>query len=130
MSDTLFEKYGGFATIGDVVHSFYEKIMDTESLEHYFWDVDMNRLMAHQTDFLAMVLGGPSNYSGRSLKEAHRHLKITVEDFLTVAELLEEALEEAGMEDQDIEMVIGIVASTKDDIVFDPGDTPVSPMGR
>ena len=117
MSDSLFDKYGGFSTIGDVVHSFYEKIMDTESLEHYFWDVDMSRLMAHQTDFLAMVLGGPSSYSGRSLKEAHRHLKITEVDFLTVAELLEEALEEAGMEDEDVEMVLGIVASTKGDIV-------------
>lgn len=117
MSETLFEKYGGFATIGDVVHSFYEKIMDTESLEHYFWDIDMTRLMAHQTDFLAMALGGPSNYSGRSLREAHRHLNITLEDFTTVAELLEEALEEAGMEDEDVAGVIAIVASTQNDIV-------------
>lgn len=117
MSDSLFDKYGGFSTIGDVVHSFYEKIMDTESLEHYFWDVDMTRLMAHQTDFLAMALGGPSSYSGRSLKEAHRHLKITEVDFFTVAELLEEALEEAGMEDEDVASVISIVASTKGDIV-------------
>lgn len=124
MSETLFEKYGGFSTVGDIVHEFYEKIMDTESLEHYFWDVDMTRLMSHQTDFIAMAMGGPAAYSGRSLKEAHRHLKITEKDFFCVAGLLEEALEEAGMEDDDIRAVIEIVASTRDDIVMEPDLQP------
>lgn len=117
MSESLYDKYGGFSTVGQIVHNFYEKIMDEESLEAYFWDIDMTRLMRHQVDFLCMVLGGPANYTGRSLKDAHAHLNITEEHFNTVAGLLEEALEEGGMEDDDIEAVIGIVASTKDDIV-------------
>lgn len=116
-NETLFEKYGGFSTVGDIVHEFYEKIMDDESLEQYFWDVDMTRLIRHQTDFLCMVLGGPAKYSGRSLKDAHAHLNITGVDFLTVAGHLQEALEEGGMEDGDVTAVIDIVASTKDDIV-------------
>ncbi len=117
MSDTLFDKYGGFSTVGNVVHSFYEKIMDEESLESYFWDIDMARLIKHQTDFLCQVLGGPASYSGRSLKDAHRSLNIIEVDFMTVAEILEETLEEAGVEDDDVTTIMEIVASTKDDIV-------------
>ncbi len=115
--ESLFKKYGGFAAVGEIVHSFYEKIMDEESLEHYFWSIDITRLIRHQTDFLCMVLGGPASYTGRSLKEAHRGLNITEEDFLTVAGLLEEAMEEAGMEDEDVAGVLQIVASTQGDIV-------------
>lgn len=117
MSDTLFDKYGGFSTVGNIVHEFYEKIMDTESLENYFWDIDMARLIKHQTDFLCQVLGGPASYTGRALKDAHKGLNIVVEDFMTVAEILEETLEEAGVEDSDVEAIMEIVASTKDDIV-------------
>ncbi len=116
-SETLFGKYGGFSTVGDIVHRFYEKILEDDTLEEYFWDVDMVRLIRHQTDFLCMVLGGPAAYTGRSLKDAHQPLKITEKDFFTVAGHLEEALEEGGLEDEDVSTVIGIVAGTKNDIV-------------
>jgi len=114
---SLFHKYGGFATVGSVVLSFYEKILDTEELVPYFEGIDMERLIRHQTDFLCMILGGPAHYSGRDLRTAHHRLNIITRDFLTVADLLEEALEEAGVEDEDVETILEVVAGTKDDIV-------------
>lgn len=117
MSESLFNKYGGFSTIGNIVHSFYEKILDTDSLLHYFEGIDMERLIRHQTDFLCLILGGPVNYSGRDLRQAHRRLNITEKDFDLVSDLLEEALEEANIEYEDIETIIGIIHSKKPDII-------------
>lgn len=120
MSDeSLFHKYGGFSSVGSVVLSFYEKILDTEELVPYFDGIDMERLIGHQTDFLCMILGGPAHYSGRDLRAAHQRLHISEPDFFTVADLLEEALEEAGLEDEDIEAIIKVVAGTKKDIVVE-----------
>lgn len=119
MSDTLFDKYGGFATVGNIVHNFYEKVLDEDSLRHYFKGIDMERLIRHQTDFMCMILGGPVNYSGRDLRKAHSRLNIIEKDFYTVAELLEEALEEAGVEDEDIQTIMAIVAGTKGDLVVE-----------
>ena len=119
--ETLFHKYGGFSTVGAIVLAFYEKILDEEALVPYFEGIDMERLIRHQTDFLCMILGGPANYSGRDLRTAHFRLNITVPDFLLVADLLEETLEEGGVEDDDIEAILKIVASTKDDIVNEGG---------
>jgi len=117
MSETLYDKYDGFSTIANIVHSFYEKVLDTDSLRHYFQGIDMERLARHQTDFLTMVFGGPVNYSNDALRESHRRLKIPQADFEIIADLLEETLEEAAVEDDDIETVMEVIFSKQELIV-------------
>jgi hemoglobin len=34
----------------------------------------MDKQMAKQKAFLTMVTGGPANYTGRDMREAHKHL--------------------------------------------------------
>lgn len=114
---TLFEKYGGYPTFSAIVQDFYRSLLDTPELAGYFAGTDMNRLMQHQTDFLATALGGPSKYTGRALAAAHSRLNITGAHFNLVAELLTEALEDAGVEEADVATIIGVVAGTRGDIV-------------
>lgn len=114
---TLFEKYGGFGAVNGIVRNFYRDVLAAPSLNTYFHEIDMETLIDHQTKFLSHVMGGPANYEGRTLKQAHKQLSITTQSFNEVAEILEEALEDAGIEKQDIEAVMGIVASTIKDIV-------------
>ena len=75
-SQTLFEKYGGFSVIGKLVHRFYEKVLSDAAVAHYFEGIDMQRLASHQTDFLCVLLGGPIDYTGRQMRNAHRGLAI------------------------------------------------------
>ncbi|OUS24302.1 hypothetical protein A9Q99_25580 [Gammaproteobacteria bacterium 45_16_T64] len=117
MADTLFDKYGGFATFSAVVSNFYKKIMDSDELIPYFDGIDMDKLMDHQTNFIARALGGPDKYSGRDLKKVHARFNITQPHFGEVAELLTEALEEAGVAGEDVETIIGVVGSLQDQIV-------------
>lgn len=117
MSETLYDKYGGATVIGNIVHSFYQKVLDTESLLHYFKGIDMERLTRHQTDFLTMIFGGPVTYSKQALRESHRRLEIPQDDFETIADLLEETLEEADVEDDDIETIMAGIIATQSDIV-------------
>lgn len=117
MSDTLFDKYGGIETFSAVVSNFYQKVLDSEALASFFVDVDMESLMSHQTNFIAKVLGGPDEYAGRDVAVAHAGLNISEGNFQEVAELLTEALEEAGVEDDDVVSIITVVAGLKDQIV-------------
>ena len=117
MSTNLYDKYGGFAGVSNVVQSFYEKISDSDSLAPYFDGVDMSKLIHHQTNFLCKVLGGPDNYKGASLAAAHRSMKITTAAFDEVAQLLKESMDEAGMESADVATILGVVGSVKNDIV-------------
>ena len=114
---TLFEKYGGFATVSKIVRQFYRDVLTSPTLKSYFIEVDMERLIDHQTKFISHALGGPAEYTGRALEMSHRGLNISVAHFNEVAEILQESLEDAGMEDEDIETVMGIVSSTQSSIV-------------
>ena len=44
-------------------------------------------------------------------------MDIKGENFAEVAEILEETLEDAGVEDEDIKTIMGIVGSTRSEIV-------------
>ena len=114
---TLFDKYGGFATVSQIVRQFYNDILEVPHLSAYFKHIDMNILIDHQTKFISHVLGGPAHYQGRALQVSHKHLKITHQHFDEVAEILQCVLEDAGMSDEDVTTVMSIVGSTRNDIV-------------
>ena len=117
MSETLFAKYGGIDTIRRIVGDFYSDVLDSDNLRPYFTDVNMERLMQHQTNLLCHLLGGPVEYEGRDMVQAHKHLKVTEADFGEVATILKENLEDAGVEAADINTIIGVVAGYADQII-------------
>lgn len=114
---SLFEKYGGFATVSTIVRQFYKDVVASPNLKGYFENVNMESLIDHQTKFISHALGGPAEYTGRTLANSHRGLKITNADFDEVAEILQDVLEDVGMEEEDVITVMGIVASTRSAIV-------------
>lgn len=115
---TLFVKYGGLETIAKIVSRFYDIVLENEILAPYFEDVDMPRLVTHQTHFFAMVMGAPANqYTGGALKEVHKNFKITDQAFDEVARSLLLTLSEFKVEQVDIDTIMNTVASTRPDIV-------------
>lgn len=114
---SLYAKYGGFATVSSIVHTFYDRVLATPSLVPYFDAIDTVALIDHQTKLFCMLLGGPAAYSGRELRAAHASVSISSADFDLVAEVLEDTLLDAGMSDDDVAAVMKIVESTRGDIV-------------
>lgn len=114
---TLYDKYGGFATVNKLVQSFYGKIEESEALAPYFAGVDKQKLMDHQAKFFSDILGGPVKYTGPQLKSVHVTMGITEDAFSEVADLLEETLEDFEVEEDDIETIMGIVGGVKADVV-------------
>jgi len=115
--DTLYDKYGGFDTFSIVVSNFYQKVLDSEELAPYFENVNMERLMTHQTNFISTALGGPEQYTGLDLKTVHAPFNISIPHFHEVTELLEESLDEASVEPKDIATIINLISELMDQIV-------------
>ena len=82
-------------------------------LAPYFEGVEMARQRAHQTAFIAAVTGGPAEYDGDDMREAHAALDLSESDFTAVAGHLDDTLAECGVDDEDREMVPSEVASLK-----------------
>ena len=117
MSQSIFERYGGFAKVSRIVMSFYDKILDSPITSPYFANTNMKRLIDHQTKFIASMMGGPASYSNDHLERVHAHLGINDTAFAEMVELLEETLEEFDFEDQDISAVESEVMSRKNFVI-------------
>lgn len=105
MAMTIYERYGGFSTVRKIVSTFYDKVLDSERLQKYFADVDVRKLIDHQTQFIASVMGGPASFTDDTLKRVHERLGISHAEFEEAVGLLGEALEELDVDPADIDFV-------------------------
>lgn len=117
MARTIFERYGGFAKISQIVSSFYDKILDSPVTSPYFATTDMKRLIDHQTKFISAVMGGPASYTTDHAERVHARLVITEEAFLEAMDLLTETLDDFEFEGEDIKKVEDEMMSYKNFVV-------------
>jgi hemoglobin len=106
VNQTIFERYGGFATVRKIVSSFYEYVLDDEVMAPYFTGIDMRRQIDHQSKFISAVMGGPGSYSDDHLQRVHARLGITHDAFKVMAGLLQEAMEDHDMAPVDVDAVM------------------------
>ncbi|MCW9035605.1 MAG: group 1 truncated hemoglobin [Rhodospirillales bacterium] len=94
MSQTTYEKLGGYAAVNGIVKDFYERVMASDSLKGFFVGVDMDKQATHQTKFISSLLGGPVSYTNEQLQIAHQHLKINDTHFDDIQALLDATLKD------------------------------------
>lgn len=117
VSQTLYEKYGGFKTISRVVMTFYEMALESDEIGDYFDDIDLPRLIDHQTKFVSSLVGGPASFSDDRIEAVHRNLNISHSDFDEMATLFGEALALHGMSEADIEVALAAIEGKRSIIV-------------
>lgn len=103
---TLFEKYGGFSQVSRVVLAFYDALLDSEEIGPFFDDIDMSKMVDHQTKFIASLLGGPASYTDIQLHQLHARLDIKDHHFDELKVILEETLIGHGFDGEDISAVL------------------------
>ncbi|WP_432927071.1 group I truncated hemoglobin [Microbispora sp. CA-135349] len=114
---SIFDQIGGSGAVAAVVDEFYTRVVDDPMLRSHFTGVDMAKLKAHQRSFVAAALGGPQEYRGKSMDEAHAGLGITAEEFDQVVFHLAGALESCGVDDETIGSIAGALAPLKEQVV-------------
>ncbi len=119
-SPSLYEKLGGMPTVEAAVEIFYLKVMEDDSISHFFRWTHMMQQLAKQKAFLAHVFGGPSVYNGKSLNEAHAHLRdygLTDAHFDRVIKHLVETLQELGIDPTLVKEVQEVAENTRKDVM-------------
>ena len=118
---TLFEKIGGAPAVDAAVDVFYGKVLTDDRIKHFFDGVDMTKQAGHQKMFLTYAFGGAPNYSGKSMRESHKHLveKMGLNDshFDAVIEHLGTTLQELGVADDLIAEAAAVAETTRTDIL-------------
>ncbi len=119
-NETLFDKIGGETAVNAAVDIFYRRVLGDDTLAAYFDGVDMDAQHAKQKSFLTMAFGGPNNYTGKDLREAHKGMVargMNGSHFASVAGHLQATLEELNVPEDLIGEVMAIAGSTKKDVL-------------
>ena len=112
-----YDRVGGGPAIKAVVDRFYELVLGDQRLAGFFTDSDLTQLKRHQVLLISQVMGGPAQYDGRDLQQAHSGLDISGDEFNQVVSYLAQALSEAGVPPEIIARVGDRLAATKTDVV-------------
>ncbi len=117
---TLYERLGGAPAVDTAVDIFYRKVLADNRINRFFDAVDMEAQAAKQKAFLTMVFGGPNSYTGKDMREGHKHLVakgLNDSHVDAVLENLGAMLKELGVSDADIKEVAALANSVRDDVL-------------
>jgi len=120
---------GGIAGVATVVDHFLGLVLTDPVItanEHVKHAVEKASLPAFKylvIELVAAATGGPQKYSGRTMKESHKHLKITEKEWDVFAGLFKKTLDHFGVGATEQGELFAIVGSLKPDII----DTSSSP---
>jgi hemoglobin len=95
--DTLFADLGGQAGIDKIVEASVENYLADDRIKAIFDESNMDRVRAQFKVQFCQIAGGPCQYTGHNMAEAHRGLKLTNADFNAVVEDLQDAMDKVGI---------------------------------
>ena len=128
-SPTLYERLGGVYPIATVVDDFIDRIMVDSRLNanprvdeahHRVSPAGFKYLV---TEMVCWAAGGPQKYTGRSMYESHKEMKITAAEWEAFMDDLQQTLDKFGVPAQEQAELKAIVESTRADIVVKPEAT-------
>lgn len=122
----LYDRLGGVYAIASVVDDFVERLLVNDTLnanpaiKEARGRVPKAGLKYRVTELVCQVTGGPQKYTGRSMKDSHKLLNITEKEWDAMVADFKATLNKFKVPTKEQEELIGIVGTTKADIVMAP----------
>jgi hemoglobin len=122
---SLYDRLGGIYNIATVVDDLIDRFMVDDRLNanprvdeahHRVLPPGFKYLVTEQ---LAEAAGGPQRYTGRSMEDSHRELRITAEEWEAAIDDLNQTLDKFEVPQQERSEVLAIIESTRGDIVVE-----------
>ena len=119
----LYDRLGGVYSIAAVVDDFIDRVMHNPVLNaNAAVDEAHHRVSAagfkyYVTEMICWASGGPQKYSGRTMVESHKHLKITESEWAAFSKDFDDTMVKFNVPEAERRELFAIVESTKADIV-------------
>jgi hemoglobin len=120
---SLYERLGGVYSIACVVDDLIDRVMSDARLnanplvDEAHHRVSPAGFKYYVTEMVCEAAGGPQKYSGRSMRDSHKDLRITAGEWEAFLDDLQQALDKFGVPQAEQAELKAIVASTRADIV-------------
>jgi hemoglobin len=122
-TQSLYERLGGVYTIAVVVDDFIDRIMGDPRLnanprvDEAHHRVTPQGFKYYVTEQVCWAAGGPQTYSGRSIRDSHRELLISSQEWDAFMDDFDQTLGKFDVPERERGELVTIIESTKDDIV-------------
>lgn len=120
VTNSLYERLGGYDAITAVTNDLLPRLMGDELLGRY-WQHRGNDGLAREKqlliDFLCASAGGPMYYTGRDMKLSHKGMRVSEADWQVFVGHVEATLDKFQVPAQERADVLAFIDSTKADIV-------------
>ena len=122
-SPNLYDRLGGVYGIATVVDDFIDRIMidprlnanpRVDEAHHRVPPAGFKYLV---TEMVCWATGGPQKYTGRSMKDSHKHLMITEAEWEAFLDDLQQSLDKFAVPQAEQAEIKAIIDSTRADIV-------------
>ena len=119
---SLYERLGGPDGIATIVDDIIEAHMDNPTISARFLPYrerpeELNQAKAHLCEFIAMGSGGPEEYTGRGMAEAHRGMNINEAEYMAAVDDILTVLDQHRVDEQTRKDVLAIAYSLKGEIM-------------
>ena len=114
---SLYDRLGGKLAITAVVDDFIGNVAGDTRINRRFATADIPRLKAMLVNQICQASGGPCAYTGASMKEAHKGMKIADAEFNALVEDLVKSLDKFKVPAQEKGELLTALGGMKGDIV-------------
>ena len=120
---SLYDRLGGVYAIASVVDDFIERLLVNDvlnanpAIKEARDRVPKAGLKYLVTEMVCMATGGPCKYTGRTMKDSHKHLNISEKEWDAMVVDFKATLGKFNVPKKEQDELIGVVATTKGDIV-------------
>ena len=117
---SLYERLGGVNAIAMVVDRFSDKIVENPklnvnpNLKEWNAKGQLEGLKFMRTLWICQAAGGPFEYTGKDMQEAHKDLQITPDEFDEVGAEISRALDHFGVPEQEKHELLTAVVHTRE----------------
>src|SRR5271155_1445415 len=115
--DPLFQDLGGRDGIATIVNDAVPNFLSDPRIKATFDNTNMDRFKTNLTDQLCVVAGGPRDYKGQTMHDAHKGLHLTNADFNALVEDLQAGMDKAGIPFSTQNRLLARLAPMQHDVV-------------
>ena len=116
---SIYDALGGDAGLRDLVDDLADRMAADAVLGPLFAGVDRELLQRHRVSYLSAVLGGPEQYLGQSMRDAHRSLHLTDEHMNRFLQLVATSLTAAEVAPEPAQAVLELLDRLRP-VIVDP----------
>jgi hemoglobin len=114
---TLYDRLGGAAAVEQLVDELSRRLLDDPRLGPAFAELNLDILQQHRAAYLTVILDGPEEYEGRSMREAHQPLGLTADDMDAFLVVLRGVLDDAAVDGPDASAIVRAIERLRPAIV-------------